>query len=45
MTNSGMENLSTSEVTNMYAMFMMCDKLTSLDVSKFNTAKVTTKLA
>ncbi len=47
---AGMENLktvtnlkylNTSEVTNMYGMFMNCKLLTSLDVSGFNTSNVT----
>ncbi len=37
----GIENLNTSEVTNMSTMFWGCNELTSLDVSHFNTAKVT----
>ena len=37
----GIENLNTSEVTNMSNMFWGCNELTSLDVSHFNTAKVT----
>ena len=35
------EYLNTSEVTSMYGMFDGCYSLTSLDVSGFNTAKVT----
>ena len=38
---SGMENLNTSNVTDMCAMFYGCSSLTSLDVSNFNTSKVT----
>ena len=47
---AGMENLktvtnlkylNTSEVTDMYGMFMNCKSLTSLDVSGFNTSNVT----
>ena len=37
----GMENLNTSEVTNMSHMFNHCDALPSIDLSNFNTAKVT----
>ncbi|MBR5697008.1 MAG: BspA family leucine-rich repeat surface protein [Prevotella sp.] len=40
-TFTGMENLNTSEVTNMYGMFMSCWSLETLDLSNFNTAKVT----
>jgi len=36
----GIENLNTSEVTNMYAMFNDCSALKSLDLSSFNTSKV-----
>ncbi len=35
------ENLNTSEVTDMNGMFLLCENLTSLDVSGFNTGKVT----
>lgn len=37
----GIENLNTSESTDMYYMFYNCNKLDSLDLSHFNTAKVT----
>ena len=37
----GLENLDTSNVTNMYDMFEYCTGLTSLDVSEFNTSNVT----
>ena len=37
----GIENLNTSEVTNMGSMFANCVGLTSIDLSHFNTAKVT----
>ena len=37
-----MSYLNTSEVTNMGWMFGICTKLTSLDVSNFNTSNVTT---
>lgn len=40
-TITGIENLKTNHVTNMYSMFAYCPKLTSLDVSGFNTSKVT----
>ena len=40
-TIKGLENLNTSEVTNMKYMFAYCFSLTSLDLSSFNTAKVT----
>ena len=40
-TITGISNLKTSEVTNMYGMFYNCSKLTSLNLSSFNTAKVT----
>lgn len=39
-TISGIENLNTSEVTNMQEMFYGCTGLTSLDLSHFNTSKV-----
>jgi surface protein len=39
---TGLTNLNTSMVTNMYMMFMNCTGLTSLDLSSFNTSKVTT---
>ena len=38
---SGMNYLNTSEVMRMDAMFSRCYKLTSLDLSSFNTANVT----
>lgn len=38
----GMENLNTSEVTNMKDMFSLCRNLESVDVSGFDTQKVTT---
>ncbi len=37
----GMEYLNTSAVTNMAYMFTDCKKLTSIDLSHFNTAQVT----
>jgi len=37
----GLENLNTSEVKDMSAMFSRCPVLTSLDVSHFNTQNVT----
>ena len=37
----GLNNLNTSEVTNMFGMFSVCKKLTVLDLSGFNTAQVT----
>ena len=40
-TIQGLENLDTSQVTNMSNMFLNCYGLTSLDVSHFNTSKVT----
>ncbi|MBQ4173540.1 MAG: BspA family leucine-rich repeat surface protein, partial [Prevotella sp.] len=40
-TIEGIENLNTSEVTSMRSMFSTCSKLTSLDLSNFNTANVT----
>ena len=40
-TIEGIENLNTEEVTDMSEMFNSCSGLTSLDVSKFNTAKAT----
>ncbi len=36
----GLENLDTSAVTDMDGMFACCNKLTSLDVSRFNTTNV-----
>ena len=43
-TIKGLENLNTSEVTNMKFMFAYCFSLTSLDLSNFNTANVTNML-
>ncbi|BDR59287.1 BspA family leucine-rich repeat surface protein [Xylocopilactobacillus apicola] len=40
-TIEGLEDLDTSEVTDMYFMFCLCRSLTNLDVSNFNTSKVT----
>ena len=40
-TIQGLENLDTSQVTNMSMMFDYCEKLTNMDVSHFNTSKVT----
>jgi len=40
-TITGIENLNTSEVTNMSEMFYDCRALTSLDLSNFNTSNVT----
>lgn len=37
----GIENLNTSEVTNMSYMFNGCESLASIDLSHFNTKKVT----
>ena len=37
----GLENLDTSQVTNMSSMFEMCNNLTNLDLSHFDTSKVT----
>lgn len=37
----GIENLNTSEVTNMSTMFLGCSSLTSIDLSHFDTNKVT----
>ena len=37
----GLENLNTSEVTNMGMMFNYCTGLTSINLSNFNTSKVT----
>ena len=39
---NGIENLNTSNVTDMEFMFYKCENLTSLDVSNFDTRKVTT---
>ena len=38
---TGIENLNTSDVTNMQYMFYGCKSLTSLDLSGFNTSNVT----
>ena len=38
---TGIENLNTSEVTDMSYMFYCCDALTRLDVTKFDTKNVT----
>lgn len=38
----GIENLNTSNVTNMSGMFAQCSNLETLDLSHFNTEKVTT---
>ncbi len=40
-TISGIKNLKTDNVTNMYAMFAGCSSLTSIDVSGFKTDNVT----
>ena len=40
-TIQGLENLDTSQVTNMAFMFTFCESLTSLDVSHFDTSQVT----
>ncbi len=40
-TIQGLENLDTSQVTDMSRMFYNCDVLTNMDVSHFNTAQVT----
>ena len=40
-TIEGLENLNTSEVTNMSKMFDGCSSLTSLNLSNFNTSSVT----
>ena len=40
-TIQGLENLDTSQVTDMSYMFFTCSELTTLDVSHFNTSKVT----
>ena len=37
----GLENLDTSQVTNMSSMFEDCNNLTNLDLSNFNTSQVT----
>ncbi len=41
----GLENLNTSEVTNMGEMFRDCKLLESIDLSHFNTSKVTNMYA
>jgi len=41
ITIEGIENLNTSEATDMSEMFNGCTKLATLDVSHFNTSKVT----
>ena len=38
---NGLENLNTSEATNMSFMFANCEALTALDLSTLNTSKVT----
>lgn len=40
-TITGIENLNTEEMTNMTGMFYACSSLIILDLTKFNTAKVT----
>ena len=40
-TIQGLENLDTSQVTDMSAMFNDCEDLTSLDLSHFDTSRVT----
>ena len=40
-TIEGIENLNTSECTNMNSMFFECNKLTSINVNKFDVSKVT----
>lgn len=40
-TIEGIENLNTSEVTNMNSMFFMCSSLTTLNVNSFDVGKVT----
>ena len=37
----GLENLNTSQVTNMSSMFCLCSAMTSVDLSHFNTNNVT----
>ena len=37
----GLQNLNTSEVTDMHGMFAACSGLTTLDLSTFNTSNVT----
>ena len=37
----GLDQVDTSEVTNMYGMFSSCESLEHLDLSNFNTKKVT----
>ena len=41
----GIENLNTSDVSNMAQMFTSCSSLTNLDVSRFNTVNVTNMAA
>ena len=41
----GFEHLNTSQVTNMNGMFFGCNSLTALDLSNFDTAKVTDRYA
>jgi len=40
-TIEGMENLNTSQTTDMSYMFLNCEKLTAIDLKGFNTEKVT----
>ena len=40
-TIQGLENLDTSQVTNMSEMFESCESLTNLDLSNFDTSRVT----
>ena len=40
-TIEGMENLNTSQTTDMSYMFLECEKLTAIDLKGFNTEKVT----
>ena len=44
-TIQGIENLNTSEVTNMSSMFSGCTSLSSVDLCNFNTSKVTSMSA
>ena len=41
MTSIDLSALDTSEVTNMWSMFVVCSSLTSLDLSNFDTSNVT----
>ena len=41
----GIENLNTSEVTDMFGMFQNCQSLVSLDLSSFKTSRVTSMAA